>query len=284
VWVTLAVSFALMLGAIFDRSLTVLMGLMGLGLLVVSAVLLVWSTPRPTARQPAGEAHPIPHREMAQQILASARQAESSGKTDFALAEYVAAGQWFIASAIKEHPDVDSGVAYLREIGFVELMADSLQKWEVYLPQAIAPGKPAPNMHPQWHDLAYACWLLSEDELAHRWVAIASMPATLEMVGRSMRTCTAAVCAFANRQQYSFPEIRSALGWERYCLRYASLIAAITNGQSVEEQIKQIDSAFSRRNRTENDYGVTVGDKRSPAAWDFRKAAILMFAERRGPA
>jgi hypothetical protein len=279
---TLALSLVLMLGSVLDRNLALPLALFGIFLLITSAFLLISSTSRPAPMLTNVPVKRVTYRESAEETLTWARKDESQGRIDSALLHYVMAGEYFIACAAKECPNLASGVAFLKDIKFAELMAEVLRKWEFELPRVASPGNPALNMHPR-DTFTYASWLLSEFELANRWLAIAGKPATLERLRPSNRACTRALSAFANRELYSLPEIKSALGWERYELRYAALVVAITKGEPIAEHIERIDAAFKRWNSSEHELAITVGDKNSPALWDFRKESILVFARHAYP-
>jgi hypothetical protein len=67
-------------------------------------------------------------------------------------------------------------------------------------------------------------------------------------------------------------------GQERYWVNYLTLMNAVTSGDDLQPAFQAVDLSFGERNRDatiSDDNYETEGSAKSPALWDFRKAALM---------
>lgn len=89
-----------------------------------------------------------------------------------------------------------------------------------------------------------------------------------------------AVSALVDGREYRAPANLKVTGWLATFVPYLHLAETLSAGGDPGAQLKAVDAAFEKRNRSKNmfDPGGVDGDGQLPVTWDLRKRALLAAA------
>jgi len=181
------------------------------------------------------------------------------------------------------YPDIPAARAYLSERSTPQFLHDLVIVHEAAREESIRLKRPVGNDIIRYCLFACTCWLMEADEVAQRWINLGLHPAARTMLNRFDITFMDAHAALAAKESYSLDWGKKYRGWEKRCLQWAELAAAITRGEDVTSNVAEMRKWFDRRNRTAehgDNYGLLEGSKSCPASFDIRLEGILSYKRR----
>lgn len=209
-------------------------------------------------------------------------QARSSRNRTFADSCLTQSMLWRIKHAIEKYESASLGLEYLRSGPLADNLEEAARKvWENVI-LAKEAGKPGPGMYYEWHAFAHASWLMKRNDLAGRWLRIAS-EASPQAIGPYDRFYTEAMVALEQKHCSVVPRAGKTLGWERYLLNYAVWMADIASGRPSEESFQEMENAFRAQNCSRREVGLIDGRASEPARWNFRMESVLHYWAGVGP-